>query len=221
MAIYSSLAIACGGLSNAFCWLYVVLKAMSGAFGVGSIVQYVGALGKLGAGIQDMMFVLADNKVYCGHLKALFEYLDIPNHKYKGTIPVEKRAFCDQGDMEYEIEFRNVSFRYPGAREDSLKHVNLKFKIGQKLAIVGMNGSGKTTCIKLLCRLYDPTEGQILLNGIDIRKYKYEEYLSIFPWYFRILNCLHFLWVRMWRPLWRWTKERQSGAWRRLGWASA
>lgn len=56
----------------------------------------------------------------------------------------------------------------------------MKFKIGQKLAVVGMNGSGKTTFIKLLCRLYDPTEGKILLNGIDIRKYNYKEYMMIF-----------------------------------------
>ncbi len=56
----------------------------------------------------------------------------------------------------------------------------MKFKVGQRLAVVGQNGSGKTTFIKLLCRLYDPTEGQILLNGIDIRKYDYREYMRVF-----------------------------------------
>ncbi|MBS5418759.1 MAG: ABC transporter ATP-binding protein [Roseburia sp.] len=61
-----------------------------------------------------------------------------------------------------------------------LDHVNLKFRIGEKLAIVGENGSGKSTFIKLLCRLYDPTEGEILLNGINIKKYKYKEYMSVF-----------------------------------------
>jgi len=57
--------------------------------------------------------------------------------------------------------------------------VNLKFKVGERLAVVGMNGSGKTTFIKLMCRLYDPTEGEILLNGINIQKYDYDEYQAI------------------------------------------
>ena len=64
-----------------------------------------------------------------------------------------------------------MSFRYPGTDTWALRHVNLKFRVGERLAVVGKNGSGKTTFIKLLCRLYDPTEGEILLNGIDIRKY--------------------------------------------------
>lgn len=63
---------------------------------------------------------------------------------------------------------------------DVLKHFSITFRIGERLALVGKNSSGKTTFIKLLCRLYDPTEGEILLNGIDIRKYDYQEYLSLF-----------------------------------------
>lgn len=94
--------------------------------------------------------------------------------------------------MDYEIEFHDVSFRYPGARQDSLKHVSLKFRIGERLAVVGMNGSGKTTFIKLLCRLYDPTEGEILLNGIDIRLYDYEEYLSLFSVVFQDFRLFSF-----------------------------
>ena len=78
------------------------------------------------------------------------------------------------------MEFRNVSFRYPGAETWALKNVSMKFQVGRRLAIVGENGSGKTTFIKLLCRLYDPQEGQILLNGIDIRKYDYRDYMDIF-----------------------------------------
>lgn len=92
-------------------------------------------------------------------------------------MTTEKRA-----DRQYDVEFRDVSFRYPNALEDAwaLRHVNLKFKVSSRLAVVGMNGSGKTTFINLLCRLYDPIEGQILLNGIDIRKYRYDEYMRIF-----------------------------------------
>ena len=89
------------------------------------------------------------------------------------------------------MEFRDVSFCYPGTDRKVLAHVNLKFRIGEKLAIVGENGSGKSTFIKLLCRLYDPTEGEILLNGINIKKYNYKEY--------RILNYLPFRLGRMWQ----------------------
>lgn len=73
-----------------------------------------------------------------------------------------------------------------------LKNVNLKFKIGEKLAIVGMNGSGKTTFIKLLCRLYDPTEGEILLNGVNIQKYDYDEYMSVFSVVFQDFSLFSF-----------------------------
>lgn len=116
--------------------------------------------------------LLADNTKY---VKMYFDFLDIQNKKYEGSLPVEKRD-----DDQFTIEFRNVSFRYPGSDVDVLKNFSIQFKIGERLAVVGKNGSGKTTFIKLLCRLYDPTEGEILLNGIDIRKYDYAEYLSLF-----------------------------------------
>ncbi len=90
------------------------------------------------------------------------------------------------------MEFKDVSFRYPDTQEYALNHVNVKFKVGEKLAVVGMNGSGKTTFIKLLCRLYDPTEGEILLNGVDIRKYDYDEYMSIFSVVFQDFTLFSF-----------------------------
>lgn len=163
------------GLGNCACYLFVAIKAFLGAYGVGSIVQYVSVLTRLGDGIRDLMFMVSDNELYCTHLKKMYDYLDIPNHMYQGSLTVEKRE-----DNEYYIEFRNVSFKYPRTENYVLRNVNLKFKVGEKLAVVGMNGSGKTTFIKLLCRLYDPTEGEILLNNVDIRKYDYQEYMSIF-----------------------------------------
>ena len=92
-----------------------------------------------------------------------------------GKTTLEKRD-----DNEYYIEFCDVTFKYPNTDAYALRHVNLRFRVGEKLAVVGMNGSGKTTFIKLLCRLYDPTEGEIRLNGVDIRKYDYDEYMAIF-----------------------------------------
>ena len=94
---------------------------------------------------------------------------------YDGTLPIEKRD-----DGQHEFEFHDVSFSYPGTAERVLSHVNLKFQIGEKTALVGRNGAGKTTLIKLLCRLYEPTEGVITLNGIDIKKYNYKEYTKAF-----------------------------------------
>ena len=192
MAAYPALGRLAVGLSYALSYGFVALKALFGAFGVGSVVQYVGALQQFGAGVQEMLFVLADNAVYCRHLESLYAFLDLPNRKYQGTLPVEKRAFCQDGDMEYEIELRNVSFRYPGSETWALRGVNARLCAGDKVAIVGPNGSGKTTLIKLLCRLYDPDEGEILLNSIDIRKYDYEEYLRLFSVVFQDFRLLAF-----------------------------
>ena len=100
-------------------------------------------------------------------------------------MTTEKRS-----DRQYEVEFKDVSFKYPSSDLWALRHVNMKFKVGKRLAIVGENGSGKTTFIKLLCRLYDPQEGQILLNGIDIRKYRYDDYMSIFSVVFQDFQLL-------------------------------
>lgn len=166
-------------------YLYVCLKAWYGAFGVGSVTQYVGALSSLAGGFSELMSISAEIRGNTAFLKQVLDYLDIPNEMYQGSLTVEKRS-----DRQYEVEFRNVSFRYPGSQEYALRHVNMKFKVGEKLAVVGQNGSGKTTFIKLLCRLYDPTEGEILLNGIDIKKYDYQEYMSVFSVVFQDFQLL-------------------------------
>jgi ATP-binding cassette subfamily B protein len=106
---------------------------------------------------------------------------------YHGTLTTEKRD-----DNQYEIEFHNVSFKYPNTDFYAIQNLSLKLHIGEKLAVVGMNGSGKTTMIKLLCRLYDPTEGEITLNGIDIKKYDYQEYMRIFGVVFQDFNLFAF-----------------------------
>lgn len=187
IALYPAIAQIIIVFANAVCYLFVASKALFGAFGVGNIVQYVAVLSRLGEGLQELMYLLSDNEVYCTHLQNLFAYLDLPNHMYQGSLTVEKRD-----DNEYYVEFKNVSFQYPNADAYALKHVNLKFKVGEKLAVVGMNGSGKTTFIKLMCRLYDPTEGEILLNGVNIKKYDYNEYTSIFSVVFQDFRLFSF-----------------------------
>lgn len=173
------------GLFAGIVYFYVCLKAWAGAFGIGMVTQYIGAVTALSGGILGMLTVLMEIRANAFYLRELFLFLDIPNDMYQGSLTVEKRS-----DKKYEMEFRDVSFRYPGSEAYVLRHVCVKFRVGQRLAVVGRNGSGKTTFIKLLCRLYDPTEGEILLNGINIRKYNYREYLSVFSVVFQDFQLL-------------------------------
>lgn len=166
-------------------YLFVGLKALGGAFGVGSVTQYVGALAGLAGGVSDALATVGKLRENAEFLKPVYQLLDTPNRMYQGSLTTEKRA-----DRNYEIEFRDVGFQYPGTETWALRHVSMKFRVGGRLAVVGENGSGKTTFIKLLCRLYDPTEGVILLNGIDIRKYRYDDYLALFSVVFQDFKLL-------------------------------
>lgn len=165
----------------------LVFAALEGGITVGAIAKYASCIMLLIGAVSDMAGTIQVSFLNHQYLKRYFSYFDIPNNMYKGTLTVEKRD-----DNEYEVEFRDVSFRYPNTDGYALRHVNLKFKIGEKLAIVGMNGSGKTTFIKLLCRLYDPTEGEILLNSVNIQKYDYDEYMSIFSVVFQDFQIFGF-----------------------------
>lgn len=156
-------------------YLIVCFYCVRGYFPVGGVIKYVGCLEHLILNIFDLnlrLSVLKNNEPF---LEPYLEYFDIPNAMYQGSLAVEKRS-----DRKFDIEFRNVSFRYAGAEEYALRKINLSLKVGERLAVVGMNGSGKTTFIKLLCRLYDPTEGEIFMNDFNIRKYDYREYLNLF-----------------------------------------
>lgn len=175
MGVYASLGVCITTLVTGFTYVFTCLKAWGGAFDVGSITQYVGAATAMVTNVFALTDLLGIMKTNAPYLEKTFEFLDIPNAMYQGSLTTEKRA-----DRQYEVEFKDVSFKYPGSDIWALRHVNMKFKVGKRLAIVGENGSGKTTFIKLLCRLYDPQEGHILLNGIDIRKYKYDDYMNIF-----------------------------------------
>ena len=161
-------------------YLYTSLKAYAGSIGLGSVVKYAG-------GIQQMIQSVTDITLSWSYLhrnrSMMDEYLDylaLPDVKKKGTIPVQKRR-----DGKFLPGSRNVSFRYPGAEQFALKNINIRLEIGERVALVGPNGSGKTTFVKLLTRLYDPTQGEILLNDVDIRKYRYEEYRKILGAVFR------------------------------------
>ena len=180
------------GLLQLLSYLFVVIRAAAGALTIGNVVQYAGIIYRFSQSFASACSAVKEYSVSSDRQSSTLEYLHVKDVLKKGTLPVEKRAFCEGGDNEYEIEFRNVSFRYPGSQSYALRHVSIKFRVGERLAVVGKNGSGKTTFIKLLCRLYDPTEGEILLNGVDIRKYDYDEYMSIFSVVFQDFQLFSF-----------------------------
>lgn len=176
-----------GILLEAIIYVFVCVYALLGTFGIGSIVKYVGFVETITGCITSYFAVFADIKYNTPFVEDYLAYFDIPQKMYQGSLTVEKRD-----DNEYYVEFKDVSFKYPGSDTYALRHVNMKFKVGEKLAVVGMNGSGKTTFIKLMCRLYDPTEGEILLNGVNIKKYDYDEYLAIFSVVFQDFKLFSF-----------------------------
>lgn len=187
MGLYSAASAAVSVVFTGAVYLFVCLKAWAGAFGVGAVTQYVGAVTSLSGGLGTLVSNAGDMRNNAAFLRPVFEFFDIKNDMYVGSLSTEKRS-----DHQYEVELRDVSFKYPASESWALRHVSMSFRVGERLAAVGRNGSGKTTFIKLLCRLYDPTEGEILLNGIDIRKYDYADYMDIFSVVFQDFRLFAF-----------------------------
>ena len=180
-----ALAAALSALLSGIVYVFVCLKAQGGAFDVGSVTQYVSAVTTFSGNAALLLNTVSHMQANAEFLRIIYTFFDIPDAMYQGSLTTEKRT-----DRRYNVEFKDVSFKYPGSDIWALRHVNMKFKVGRRLALVGENGSGKTTFIKLLCRLYDPQEGQILLNGIDIRKYRYDDYMGIFSVVFQDFQLL-------------------------------
>lgn len=169
------------------CYGFVGIKAVSGAISIGEVSLYVGVLTSFSDNVSEFFSAFNWFQILNQYMGNYTSLMALTNEKYEGTIPIEKRL-----DNEYELEFKNVSFHYPNNEDLVLKNITAKIHVGRKMAIVGKNGSGKSTFIKLLCRLYDPTEGEILLNGIDIRKYDYDEYRQIFGVVFQDFQLFSF-----------------------------
>ena len=168
-------------------YAYVGLKAVFGLISAGKCIMYVSSYTRLVESITGISSNFVQLKMESQYLSFFYDYMEIQNKRYDGTIPTEKRD-----DNVFELEFRDVSFKYANSDTWALRHVNQKITLGTKNAVVGKNGAGKTTFIKLLCRLYEPTEGQILLNGVDIRYYDYEEYAKLFAIVFQDFNLFSF-----------------------------
>ncbi len=185
LGILEAVAAAIYSLFTGFVYLFVCVKALGGAYGLGSVTQYVTAITMLSGGIRGFVATLGMMRGNAKFLEIAYSYLDLESAMQKGEEHITK----DVTD-NLEIEFKDVSFKYPSSENYALNNVNFKLNLKKRFAIVGMNGSGKTTFIKLLCRLYDPTSGKILLNGKNIKEYSYEEYLDIFSVVFQDFKLL-------------------------------
>lgn len=150
------------------------IKAILGLVSVGNVLLLVSAVTLFNTALVSFIDNISSSITQTKYLALYKQYLDIDTLLYRGTLPIEKR-----NDGKFEFEFKNVSFHYPNNDDMILKNISWKLETGKKLSIVGPNGAGKTTFIKLLCRLYDPTEGEILLNGINIKKYDHKEYIDL------------------------------------------
>ena len=168
-------------------YLYVALQALCGVIPVSGILLYCGAFFQLNSSIASVSDAVSSLRGRSPYLQFYLDFLDLQPIK-----PIGGRMLPDSATSEHEIEFQDVSFRYPGSSDYSLRHISLRLKMGQRTAVVGVNGAGKTTFIKLLCRLLDPTEGAILYNGVDIRDINLEEYQKLFAVVFQDFQLMPF-----------------------------
>ena len=162
-------------LSNFAAYLVIGARALYGVLPIGDVLLYAGSVTRAMSDLQTFLATGSEFDYINSYLSTYEDFIAQPSMAYDGTLPIEKRD-----DGQYEFAFHDVSFSYPGTNIPVLEHVTLSFAVGEKTALVGRNGGGKTTLIKLLCRLYEPTSGYITLNGIDIRKYSYKEYTQAF-----------------------------------------
>ncbi len=156
-------------------YVYCALMAITGSITIGSFSVYVGAVANFSSSLNAVVQSFIRNSYVMKRIDEYHDYRRRIKPVHESTDPETSPAL----DSAPTIEFANVSFRYPGTDFDVLKNISLKIEGGKRLAIVGYNGAGKTTLIKLLCRLYEPTQGEILYNGINIRDIRYKDYMDI------------------------------------------
>lgn len=153
-------------------YLFIGVKGLYGLFGIGSLVLYCGSFMQIINGIMKMAATFGKTEEMVPLVNYYFDIMNTKDEMQYGNKVLDT--------TEFELEFKNVSFRYPDAENYSLKDINIKIKNGEHLAVVGRNGSGKTTFIKLMCRLYDVTDGEILINGTNIKDYTKESIIQLY-----------------------------------------
>lgn len=171
-------------LRDGISYFYIGLLAISKRITVGEFTMCVASASELYQGMRGLTFAWMDIVKRCNYANQFLKFLEYPAALEKGSRKVSKG--------KHTIEFSHVSFRYPRSEQYVLKDINLKIRSGEHLSVVGLNGAGKTTFIKLLCRLYDVTEGEILIDGINIKKYAEEEYRKLFAVVFQDFKLFAF-----------------------------
>lgn len=161
-ALSSSYIAIIGALVGLGVYLFIGVKGLLGLFSVDALVRYAGSFIQVVNGISSIAATLGKSSELRPNLEYYFKIIDTPDTMTYGTREVDLQNI--------RIEFKHVYFRYPSADADTLKDISLKVDAGSRLAVVGRNGSGKTTFIKLLCRLYDVKSGEILINGVNIKE---------------------------------------------------
>lgn len=151
-------------------YVYVIWRTVAGALSIGTLTFLTGAIVQASANIQQIFSTLssiADQALFLTDLLAFFDM--------RPTIRSKPHALPAPRPITRGFEFRDVSFRYPGSTRLVLSGLNVSLRAGERVALVGENGEGKTTLVKLMTRLYDPVEGQVLLDGVDLREYDLED----------------------------------------------
>ena len=162
---------------------YVVYKVFTGNISAGDCVLYFNAISLLSNTVYNIVGSYSGFQWSSDNISYAREYCGLPDNTNRGEgEPLPKN--------DYEIEFRNVSYTYYKAEEPTIKNLSFTLHKGERLALVGLNGAGKTTLIMLMCGLYDPTEGEILLNGKPVNAYNRDEYFTFFSAVFQDINEL-------------------------------
>ena len=154
-------------------YVYAVWQTVTGVFSFGTLTLLANAIREASSNLQQTFSTLstiADQALFLTDLIAFFEM--------KPTIRSKANALPAPRPIQRGFEFRNVSFRYPGSSRLVLNGLNFHLRPGERVALIGENGEGKTTIVKLLTRLYDPAEGQVLLDGVDLREYDLDDLYS-------------------------------------------
>ncbi|MDD6361016.1 MAG: ABC transporter ATP-binding protein [Christensenellaceae bacterium] len=175
---------AANALRDGISYFYIGFLAVTKVITVGDFSMCISAAGTLYWSLYGIVSGLQNITQKCAYAHRYVEFMRFPAAIIKGTSPVKTG--------EHTIEFRHVSFQYPRSEKLVLRDINLTIKSGEHLSIVGLNGAGKTTFIKLLCRLYDVTEGEILVDGVNIKEYSEEEYRKLFAVVFQDFQLFAF-----------------------------
>lgn len=165
-------------------YFYIGFLALTKAITIGEFSMCVSGSSTFYWSLHRIITGVQDISKRCDYAHKYIEFMDYPAAMVKGDKPVK--------DGEHVIEFVNASFKYPRSENYVLKNINIKIASGEHLSIVGLNGAGKTTFIKLLCRLYDVTEGEILIDGVNIKEYSEEEYRRLFAVVFQDFQLFAF-----------------------------